>query len=241
MTHFSKIIGMALCASLPISGFAGSADLQKHESQVIKKYKKLNFYEVNEAIEREIVDVIAADPSSFHYGFTQLEKQGFVHVQYSPDKKLKFYSFDVSGGGTMGEWSSYVQYATGKTQHLDQFDSGYINQILPVNIQNKTVYLVKSYYKGDNCSGLHHLRAVEVGPKQLLKSYVFQTKQKKLDQISVDYDCHYETNRRSGNEYLKISPKHVDVMLLNQQHQPQYKYIRYSLGSKAFVYQGIVK
>ncbi len=52
-------------------------------------------------------------------------------------KKLKFYSFDVSGGGTMGEWSNYVQYATAKTQHLDEFESGYINQIQPVRVQNK--------------------------------------------------------------------------------------------------------
>ena len=241
MTHYSKIIGVAFCVSLPISGLAGIADLQKHESQVIKKYKNLNFYEVNGDIESAVVDIISADQSSFNYDFPLLTEQGYVRIQYSPDKKLKFYTFDVSGGGTMGEWDSYVQYYTGKTQHVDPFDSGSINQIQPVRINNKVVYLVRSYYKGDSCSGMHHVRAVEVGSKQLLKSYVFKTKQKSLHEISVDYNCHYDQDRRSSQNYLKVGPKHVDVMLLNENYQPQQKYLRYSLGSKGFVYQGIVK
>ncbi|OTG89751.1 hypothetical protein B9T34_11130 [Acinetobacter sp. ANC 3813] len=88
---------------------------------------------------------------------------------------------------------------------------------------------------------MHQVRAVEVGPKQLLKSYIFQNKQKKLDEISVDYDCHDDIDRSASQNYLKVGPKHVDVMLLNAQYRPQNKYLRYALGAKGFVYQGIVK
>ena len=241
MKKIDKILLISLFASVSTLSFANTQTLQKQEAQVLQKFKQQNFYEVNEAIKNAVVEVISDDTSSFNYDFPALAKQGYVQIQYSPDKKLKFYRFDVSGGGTMGAWSNYVQYSTGKTQHLDQFTSGYINQILPVRIQNKVVYLVRSYYKGDSCTGMHHLRAVEVGPKQLLKSYVFQTKQKSLHEISVDYDCHYDHDRTASQNYFRLSPKHVDVMLLNQKHQPQHQYLRYTLGSKAFVYQGIVK
>lgn len=236
-----KMIVLCFLGCISNASFADIATLQKQESKVIQQFQKSNFYEVNTDIEQAVVRLIANDPSSFKHNFAQLEKQGYVHIQYSPDKKLKFYSFDVSGGGTMGEWSNYVQYATAKTQHLDEFESGYINQIQPVRVQNKNVYLVRSYYKGDSCTGVHHLRAVEIGPKQLLKSYVFNTKQKNLHEISVDYDCRYDQERNNQQNYIKVAAKQVDVMLLNQKLQPQHRYLRYSLGSKGFVYQGIVK
>ncbi|OTG81475.1 hypothetical protein B9T33_07385 [Acinetobacter sp. ANC 5054] len=241
MKKINTWICIGLMSTLSSLSFANVQSLQKQESQVLQKFKQQNFYEVNVDIESAVVDIISADQSSFNYDFPALTEQGYVRIQYSPDKKLKFYTFDISGGGTMGEWDSYVQYYTGKTQHVDQFDSGSINQIQPVRINNKVVYLVRSYYKGDSCSGMHHVRAVEVGPKQLLKSYVFKTKQKNLDEISVDYDCHYDQDRSSSQNYLKVGPKHVDVMLLNENYQPQQKYLRYSLGSKGYVYQGIVK
>ena len=241
MKNTYKLILMILIGTASHLSFANVQQLQQQENQVLQKFKQQHFYEVNGDIESAVVEIISNDKNSFNYDFPALVKQGYVHVQYSPDKKLKFYSFDVSGGGTMGEWDSYVQYYTGQTQHFDEFSAGWINQIQPVRIQNKVVYLVRSYYKGDSCTGMHQVRAVEVGPKQLLKSYIFQNKYKQLDEISVDYDCHDDIDRSASQHYLKVGPKHVDVMLLNAQYQPQNKYLRYTLGSKGFVYQGIVK
>lgn len=98
---------------------------------------------MNTDIEQAVVRLIANDPSSFKHNFAQLEKQGYVHIQYSPDKKLKFYSFDVS---VVERWvSGVIMYnmLPLKTQHLDEFESGYINQIQPVRVQQKCLFGTK--------------------------------------------------------------------------------------------------
>lgn len=50
-----------------------------------------------------LMDVIETEPKSFRYGFKQAQNDGIVHIQKSPDQKLKFYNFNVSQG-TMGEY-----------------------------------------------------------------------------------------------------------------------------------------
>ncbi|OTG89752.1 hypothetical protein [Acinetobacter sp. ANC 3813] len=108
MKNTYKLIVMILIGAASPLSFANVQQLEQQEIQILQKFKQQNFYEVNSDIENAVVDIISNDKNSFNYNFPALVKQGYVHVQYSPDKKLKFYSFDVSGGGTMGEWDSYV-------------------------------------------------------------------------------------------------------------------------------------
>ena len=237
VAKFSIAISMLAYSNL---SFADISTLKKAENEIIKKYKNSDFFEVNSDIMSEVSVLIESDPESFQYDFPKLKEEGYIHIKYSNDKKLKFYSFDVSGGGTMGEWDNYVQYYIGNNIHLDEFQAGYIYQIKQVNLQQKPVYLIENYYKGSSCHGMHNLRAVEVGSKQLLKAYVFTTKTKKLHDISVEYDCH-KFNESHYNETFRIDAKHVDVLLLNENGIPQKKYLRYSLGAKGYTYKGIVK
>jgi hypothetical protein len=240
MNHVVKLsVAVSMLAFSSLS-FADIAALKKSEDKILKTYKDSDFFEVNGDIMSDISAIIEDDPDSFKYDFPKLNEAGYVHIKYSNDKKLKFYTFDVSGGGTMGEWENFVQYYTGKNIHLDEFQAGYVNTIKQVNIQQKPVYLVESYYKGDSCHGMHNLRAVEVGPKQLLKAYVFATKTKTLHDLDVEYDCH-NFDHENYNESFRIDAKNVDVLLLNENGIPQNKYLRYSLGTKGYTYKGIVK
>ena len=239
-------ITIKICSGLfvllhSISCYADHQGLKKFEKQLVEKYKNAEFFEVNGDIEAEISNKISEDNTSFTYDFLILQQKGYIRTHYSPDKKLKFYTFDISGGGTMGEWSSYVQYKAGQKLLLDEFQAGYIQNISQVNIKNKPTYLVENYYKGDSCHGAYNLRAVEVGSKQLLKSYIFESKNKKNHDLSVEYDCNYDSDRSHAPNYFRIKPKTVDVMFLNSALVPQNKYLRYSLGQNGYRYIGIVK
>lgn len=218
-----------------------STSLKNFEQNILNKYKNTDFFEVNHDIEADISNKISSDITSFTYDFPALQQAGYVHIMYSPDKKLKFYSFDVSGGGTMGKWQNYVQYKTGTTLHVDEFEAGSIYKVLQAAIKNKPVYLVQSYYKGDSCHGVYDLRAVEVGSKQLLKAYIFEAKNKKNHDLFVEYDCHYDLDRENAPNYFRITPKTVDVILLNEDSVPQNKYLRYRLEEKGYRYVGVVK
>ncbi|AOA59971.1 hypothetical protein BFG52_10640 [Acinetobacter larvae] len=220
--------------------------------QQLSKYQDDDFYDVNQDIATSMLKAIAQDPDSFHYDFPDLQKAGFLQIHYSPDKKLKFYTFDVGHGGTMAESDNYVQYyvtkndaannSTNKILKFDQFTAGsHIYEVKQVNIQKQPVYLVASYYKGSNCNGIHALRAVQLGPQQLLKSYVFQAKNKSNHEITLEYDCSKIDSFEHEADYFRLNATTVDVLLLDQNNIPQNKYLRYRLDKKAFVYTGIVK
>jgi hypothetical protein len=218
-----------------------STSLKQFEQNILNKYKNADFFEVNHDIENEISNKIAGDITSFTYDFPALQQEGYVRIHYSPDKKIKFYTFDVSGGGTMGEWQSYVQYKTGTTLHVDEFEAGSIYKVLQTTIKSKPVYLVQSYYKGDSCHGAYDLRAVDIGKTQLLKAYIFQGKNKTYDEISTEFDCHKIPTNTERPDYFRITPKTVDVILLNEDLVPQNKYLRYRLETDGYRYVGIVK
>lgn len=239
-TIIKKLFCMSFI-SLSSICFANIESLKNFEKKVLLDYQNTDYFAVNGEIEQIIINELSLDPDSFKYDFPLFKQIGYLHTQYSPDKKLKFYTFDVSGGGTMGEWSNYVQYYTGKNIHLDEFQAGFVLDIYPVTIQKKNVYLVKSYYKGDSCHGMYHLRAVEIGPKFLLKSYIFEAKNKKHHEMNIEYDCQYDPDRNKASTYFRIQPNTVDVMLLNEQGIPQNKYLRYRLNQDGFHYTGIVK
>jgi len=233
-------IGMSAMSWIPTS-YADHAALNVFEKSVIQKYKDADFYEVNADIASDISKQISSDVTSYSYDFPYLQKAGYVQIHYSPDKKLKFYTFDVSGGGTMGEWYTDVQYTIGDKTLVDEFKAGYISKVSQSNIKNKPVYLVQNYYKGDSCHGAYDVRAVEIGAQQLLKAYVFEGKNKTNHEITVEFDCHKVPDRSEALDYIRVTPKTVDIMLLNTDLVPQNKYLRYRLEKNAYKYIGIVK
>lgn len=235
-----KFLTVGHVLMLSSTSFAQDNSLRQFETQLLHQYKAQNYFEVKGNIENEIRLVIKNNPSSFEYDFPKLQKNGYMQLDYSPDRKLKFYTFDVSGGGTMGEWSSYVQYQTPKQLRLDEFEAGRVNRIYQVKMGEKQIYLIESYYKADSCHGTYHLRAVEMGTDQLLKSHIFKSKAQKNHEIEVDFDCQY-IDRVKQSKFFRITPKTVDVMLLNQDGIPQNTYLRYVLTQNGYRYLGVVK
>lgn len=91
---------LALLLLLILLSQAHAETLAQFEKKLIKNYDKKDFYEVNQKIETEILNKIKQDPMSFSYSFPVFQDHYNLRIHFSPDKSLKFYTFDVGSGGT---------------------------------------------------------------------------------------------------------------------------------------------
>jgi len=157
---------------------------------------------------------------------------------------LKFYTFDVGSGGTMGEHSSYVQSNNKGKSILTPIETGFILDVKQTVFAQEAVYLAENYYKASSCMGAYAINAFKPttnGSIQAVK--IFQTKKTKLDNISVDYDCHDDNEKGDVPDYIRVDKnlKNIDIMLLDQAYKPQGKYLRYVKTNSAYQYSGVVK
>ncbi|RZF51720.1 hypothetical protein EXE30_10950 [Acinetobacter halotolerans] len=219
--------------------------LVQFEKNLAKKYGQKNFYEVNQEIESEVVNKLAHDSASFNYAFSSVQEQYNLRIHFSPDKTLKFYTFDIGGGGTMGEYSSYVQAQKAGKTILTPIKTGFILDVKQTQFVNKQpIYLVKSYYKGSSCIGAYAINAfklTQAGKLQAAKA--FQTKSAQLDHIKVDFDCKNHEVGHSTPDYIRSSENMntVDIILLDKDYKPQGKYLRYAKTNTVYKYLGTVK
>ncbi|ENX22025.1 hypothetical protein F892_01265 [Acinetobacter vivianii] len=218
--------------------------LAQFEKKLIQKYANKDFYQVNQAIESDIVHKIENDPASFNYSFPAFEDHYHVRIQFSQDKQLKFYTFDVGGGGTMGEYSSYVQTQKSGKTHLTPVETGLIFDVKQTVLTKKPVYLVNSYYKGSSCIGAYTIDALQPTQTGLIQTVkIFQTKTKLLDRIQVDFDCNNHEGPNDVPDYIRSDKNlnHIDIMLLDKNGKPQAKYLRYRKTNTVYQYIGVVK
>lgn len=235
------ILGLILLGHFNMSPYAKNISMQQSEQAIVEKYADLDFYTVNQDIEQDVVDLIQQNTTSFAYSFPKLTEHLRLKVNNSPDQLLKFYTFDVGGGGTMGEFSSYVQMKSAHSSPLQAIDTGYISEVVQVKLDLQPIYLLQSYYKGDSCHGVYQIQAFKKQAQNLVPVRIFQTKKQRLSSIKVDYDCHYDEQRQGT--YIRISKdlNAIDIKLLDQKGHPTGQYLRYVRTASAYQYQGVVK
>ena len=229
---------------LIFSSIINAETLAQFESRVVENYKDKSFYDVNQSIETEIVAKIQNDKSSFSYSFPVFQDHYNLRTHYSPNKKIKFYTFDIGGGGTMGEFSSYSQTLIYGKNVVTPIETGFILGVKQSLLNKQPIYLIESYYKGSSCVGTYAIQGFKLlasGEVELTK--IFQTKKSLLDQITVDYDCNHHMGSNDEPEYIRISKdlSTIDILLLNQNFKPLNKYLRYVKKDAAYQYLGTVK
>ncbi|MBH2002205.1 MAG: hypothetical protein I8H98_08050 [Moraxellaceae bacterium] len=235
---------LALLLPLILLSQAHAETLAQFEKKLIKNYDKKDFYEVNQKIETAIVNKIKQDPTSFSYSFPVFQDHYNLRIHFSPDKSLKFYTFDVGSGGTMGEYASYAQSKKADKTTLVSIDTGFILDVKQTEFEKQPVYLVENYYKGSSCIGayaIHAFKPTKTGNIQAIK--VFQTKKAQFDHIQVDFDCKNHEGSNDVPDYIRSdkSLKNIDFMLLDKDYKPQGKYLRYAKNNKMYQYVGVVK
>ncbi|ENV63416.1 hypothetical protein F949_02261 [Acinetobacter junii NIPH 182] len=230
--------------ALIFSSIIHAETLAQFESRVVKNYKDKSFYDVNQSIETEIVAKIQNDKTSFSYSFSAFQDHYNLRIHYSPDKKIKFYTFDIGGGGTMGEFSSYSQTLIYGKHVVTPIETGFILDVKQSLLNKQPIYLIESYYKGSSCVGTYAIQGFKLlASGELEVTKIFQTTKSLLDQITVDYDCNHHMGSNDEPEYIRISKdlSTIDILLLNQNFKPLNKYLRYVKKDAAYQYLGTVK
>ena len=90
-TIIKKLFCMSFI-SLSSICFANIESLKNFEKKVLLDYQNTDYFSVNGEIEQIIINELSLDPDSFKYDFPLFKQIGYLHTQYSPDKKLKFYT-----------------------------------------------------------------------------------------------------------------------------------------------------
>ena len=229
---------------LIFSSIIHAETLAQFESRVVKNYKDKSFDDVNQLIETEIVAKIQNDKSSFSYSFPVFQDHYNLRTHYSPDKKIKFYTFDIGRGGTMGEFSSYSQTFIYAKNVVTPIETGFILDVKQSLFNKQPIYLIESYYRGSSCVGTYAIQGLKLlASGKLEVTKIFQTNKSLSDQITVDYDCNHHMGSSDTPEYIRISKdlSTIDILLLNQNFKPLNKYLRYVKKDAAYQYLGTVK
>lgn len=227
------------CVTLSI---AATNPIQNKEKAIFEKFLKSEFYDINYTFSDQAKQLIKKDgTASFHYDFPLFQENYGLSIEYPPDRTFKTYTFDMGGGGTMGEFETFIQFKAQSKASLVELDTGYVLNIEQISLNQQPVYLIQSYYKGSNCTGMHSIQAFKVKNNQFINANIFHTKNKALNQITVDYHC--QRTLGDENSYIQLSKekKTLNVQFLDPEYRPEAKYLRYVLKPNGYVYQGVFK
>ena len=224
------------------------------ETQMVKRYDQIRLtdrYEM-EAVNQEVASKIAAfieqNPQSFAYDFKKLTSKNMVFVNYSPDRKLKFYTFDISSGGTMREFESYVQFKQGNkvvTQAVN--NGGFIRSIQQTELNKVLTYFISSTYIGSSCVGAYDIQAAQIRNAKYQAADVFKTRTQTMNHIDVDYDCNYYPKHIQpfdmNRHYIRVANdlKNIDILVIKPSGELTSSYLRYQKTKNHYQYIGIVK
>jgi hypothetical protein len=243
---------LAVASLINIPVFAES--VQDFETQILKKYDQSRLtdrYEsdgINQQAALKIADFIESHPQSFDYNFKNLTSKNMVSIHYSPDRKLKFYTFDVSAGGTLREFESYVQFKQGKkvpTQAVK--DGGFIRSVQQTQLNQQTVYLISSTYVGSSCVGAYAIQAAHIKNAKYKAIDVFKTRTQTMNHINVDYDCNYYPKNIEpfdmNRHYIRMSKdlNNIDILVIKPSGELTQNYLRYQKTKNHYQYVGTVK
>lgn len=241
-------ISMFFCLSGMMITQLHAESLKDFETTLIQKYYQAGCSsrnecdQYNENISNAIKTKIRKDPASFAYSFPKLTEKKMLKIHFSPDRKIKFYTMDISGGGTMREFTNLIQLKA-KTAPITQdlAEVGFIDNIAQVKIENKDVYFITSLFVGSTCSRTYRINSFILNQDKFAPVQIFETKTKNLDSIDVANDC--QDWERPLNDFIRISKdlKNVDIMLINNSGKLTDHYLRYQKTGNRYRYIGQTK
>ena len=249
-----KIIALFFAMLNLVNSSTFAESVAQFESNVINKYYKTSLtdrYEndgTNQEVALKIASFIEKNPQSFRYPFKQLLDKNLLSLNYSPDRKLKFYTLNVSAGGSMREFESYVQFKQGEkviTHALH--DGGFIKAIRQTQLNTVPTYLISRVYIGSGCVGQYSIQANQIKNAHYKSVSVFKTKTKALDQINVSYDCNYYPKNIEPFDmdryYIRVSQdtKNIDILMIKPSGELTRNYLRYQKTKNGYQYIGTVK
>jgi len=249
-----KIITLFFAMLSLVNSQTFAESVANFETDIINQYYKTSLtdrYEndgINQEVASKVANFIEINSQSFEYPFKNLLDKNLLLLNYSPDRKLKFYTFNISAGGSMREFESYVQFKQGNkviTHALN--DGGFIKAIRQTQLNNVPTYLVSKTYIGSGCEGQYGIQATQIKNAQYKSVNVFKTKKKALDHINVAYDCNYYPKNIEpfdmDRHYIRVSPdlQKIDILVIKPSGELTQNYLRYQKNNNNYKYTGTVK
>lgn len=256
MSTQSRLYSIGLVALLGLPLAVSAQTLDQFEHQLIQQYvatkpgSRIEADQYNQQIAAAVQRELAGHPESFNYPFKQLQQHGKLFITYSPDRKLKFYSFDVSSGGTMREFETWAQIHSGTQIMTQQLPAtSLVQQVKQTTFKNMPVYLVRDLAIGSSREGAYTIQALQLSQQKLKPVQIFQTKTRKLSEITVGYDRAYfpkqaafENAEQLPEQFIRISKglKFIDIRLVQPSGALSPQFLRYAKNATAYLYQGRV-
>ena len=224
--------------------------LAKFESELIRQYAqstcrdRFECDQYNQQIAEAIEKMLQQSPQRFDYSFPQLQQQGMLRIVSSPDQKYRFYTMDVSGGGTMREYYTLYQFKQNQnnTPQILDLDDSHLDRVYAVELQGKTVYLMQSTFVGSLCDRTFILKAFYVEQNSLKPAAIFTEEgQAKQDELSLNNQCRW--GGVDSDEVFRISnsKKYIDIMIMPENENADQRYQRYEKTAQGYQKTDMVK
>ena len=164
-------------------------NIKEAEALLIKQYEETG------QCGDELIDYFRVNQETLGYDFEGIKKKTNISILTSPDKKMRFYTWDTGRGGTSPDFVAFVQYNDGNTVSVGQFtpltpskyltknkvkrdgyvpyDGAWIDCLYQIDQPDGTpVYLTSAYNKSSSIEGGQDAYAFKV-VKGLLEKVPF--------------------------------------------------------------------
>jgi len=162
------------------------SNIYEAETQLIKQFEE------TEDCGYGLVDYVRGHSATLEYDFDRLKGKTNVSIITSPDRKLRFYTWDIGTGGTSPDFASYVQYDNGKSVAISNFspmtkskyfcetdvakdgyqpcEGGWIDCLYQIDQPDgKPMYIAAAYNKASSSEGEHDAYTVKIIDGKLQK------------------------------------------------------------------------
>ncbi len=236
--------------------YSQKPDLKLAEKKLAELYSNISKnedqYEENAAIfEKEFIRILTENPASLQYDFKSLTDKNYCYIKTASDGNFRIYSWDTQTGGTMHFFKTLYQYKNQSKVYLntppyEEGDCGsFCSAIFTVKIENNSFYLPITHgiYSRKNAS--QSISVFKIKEAELDQSTkLFQTKNKVLNRINVEFDFFSVMDRPERPLQLityDATKKIIYIPVVNEKLQVTEKYFLYQLNDKLFKYIGIEK
>jgi len=239
--------------ALSTFAFANAADLDSEVDSKIAGMVKaiLENHSTDNRTNQEMIDYMDKACKNPELLTAKLRKASEVGlgIADSPDKKIRVFSWDCGGGGTMHFIHSIAQYEVpGSKQtsviklhpkdppkdHDDPDPGWFFSSIDPIQtVDGKTVYLIMGDGTFDRFSFGITVEAYSIEGGKLVKTPFFKTTKSLLDSIS----CEFKGEHVSATAIqLADNKTTLKIPLLKADYTPTGKYLVYKFDGHKFVY-----
>lgn len=164
--------------------------LKDAENQIYE-YEYEKYENTGERSWKLFKELIINDPRAFDYSFPKLsEDLLFIEIAYTPDKKLKFYSWDESSG-TMFNYTGMTTFKIGNKTITDTTSN--IKYCITDTYQVKdkngdNIYLVMSYSQDYGECRYQTISAYKIINSRIVRADVFEEDWQMTSRITMNYN-----------------------------------------------------